>query len=163
MTELDEHIDAGATRRSVLLGAGALGAGAILAACGGEQPASDPTTPGAATTSAAGPPPTTEAAEETEPPADDGIKVADVPVGGGLIVAEQQVVVTQPRAGQFKAFNAICTHQMCVVANVSNGKINCTCHGSAFNIGDGSVARGPATRALSPKTVTVNGDSLTIS
>lgn len=43
---------------------------------------------------------------------------ADVPVGGGAIFTDQQVVVTQPSEGDFKAFTAICTHQGCVVSNV---------------------------------------------
>ena len=155
MTELHDQPGT-ATRRGVLFGAGALGAGAILAACGGEEP------------SANNPP----ADDPTEGPADDenpeptqaseGIKTSDVPVGGGIVVKEQETVVTQPTAGQFQAFSAICTHQMCVLANVSNNMINCTCHGSQYNIADGSVARGPATRALTRKQVTVNGDTLTV-
>jgi Rieske Fe-S protein len=138
-----------ATRRGVLLGAGALGAGAILAACGGEDPA--PSTPDGDDI-------------PTDPPAaTDGIKVSDVAVGGGVILKEQNLVVTQPQAGEFQAFSATCTHQNCVVANISDGKINCTCHGSQFNVADGSVARGPATRPLTKKNVTVNGDTLTVS
>jgi len=156
MTELHDH-DGTATRRGVLLGAGALGAGAILAACGGEEPASTSTTPAedGGTTP-----------DETAPPetaGSEGIKVSDVPVGGGIILKEQNTVVTQPKAGEFKAFSATCTHQMCILANVSNGTINCTCHGSQYNIETGAVVSPPAPRPLTQKRVTVNGDTLTVS
>ncbi|HET8682228.1 MAG TPA: Rieske (2Fe-2S) protein [Micromonosporaceae bacterium] len=85
---------------------------------------------------------------------------SDVPVGGGVVVGGQQVVVTQPTAGTFKAFSAVCTHQGCIVAN---GTINCACHGSKFNIADGSVANGPASSPLQPRPVTVAGGQITLS
>jgi Rieske Fe-S protein len=74
-------------------------------------------------------------------------KVADVPVGGGTILADQQLVVTQPTAGDIHVLTAVCTHQGCVVASVSQGQINCPCHGSAFSL-TGEVQNGPATRPL---------------
>jgi Rieske Fe-S protein len=159
MTELDEqHGPGGTSRRTVLLGAGMVGAGAVLAACGGQTPTSGPTTQAGTTQ------PTTPAASDDPPGGNEGgIKTADVPVGSGIIVADQGAVVTQPTAGQFKAFNATCTHQGCQVARVDANKIVCTCHGSQFNIADGSVANGPALRPLQAKTVTVNGDTLTVS
>jgi len=67
------------------------------------------------------------------------------------------MVITQPKAGTIKAFTAVCTHQGCVVADVSNGTINCPCHGSRFKVADGSVANGPATRGLRQISVTVDG------
>ena len=88
-------------------------------------------------------------------------KVADVPVGGGLIVAGQKVVLAQPEAGTIKAFSATCTHQGCTVGAVENGKITCPCHGSAFNIADGSVANGPASQPLPAIGVAVQGDQIT--
>lgn len=90
-------------------------------------------------------------------------KTADVPVGGGRIFTNEQVVVTQPSAGTFKAFSAVCTHQGCTVAAVANGTINCTCHGSKFNIADGSVANGPASTPLAQRSVTVTGDQIALS
>jgi Rieske Fe-S protein len=90
-------------------------------------------------------------------------KTSDVPVGGGVIRDDQKVVVTQPTAGTFKAFSAVCTHQGCIVANVANGTINCTCHGSRFNIADGSVANGPASTPLPQRSITVAGDQITLS
>jgi Rieske Fe-S protein len=46
------------------------------------------------------------------------------------------------------------------VGGVSDGKINCPCHGSAFNVADGTVANGPASRPLSPVGVKVEGGSI---
>jgi Rieske Fe-S protein len=87
-------------------------------------------------------------------------KTGDVPVGGGLIIGDSQVVVTQPTAGTFKAFTSVCTHQQCQVANVDGGTINCTCHGSKFDINDGSVVQDPAPQPLAAKQITVSGDSI---
>jgi len=71
-------------------------------------------------------------------------------------------VVTQPQAGQYKAFTAVCTHQGCTVAAVSNNQIQCPCHGSIFSAKDGSVINGPATTGLSAMTATVNGANVDI-
>lgn len=79
------------------------------------------------------------------------VKAADVPVGGGTVITDKKVVVTQPKAGEFKAFSAVCTHQGCLVNSVSDGTINCPCHGSKFRITDASVAHGPAKKPLPPR------------
>jgi Rieske Fe-S protein len=150
----------------VLLGAGALGAAGILAACGedgGAPPGnggdgggeSDPTT---ATTAPGGG--TTTGGQQ---PAPGGIDTAEIPAGSGKIFPNQKIVVTQPAEGEFKAFRAICTHMGCELAMVSGDSINCNCHGSQFSVADGSVKRGPASRALTARTVTVSGDTLTVS
>ncbi|MFI9271662.1 Rieske (2Fe-2S) protein [Kitasatospora sp. NPDC052896] len=81
--------------------------------------------------------------------------VADVPVGGGKIYSDQKIVVTQPTAGQYKAFSATCTHAGCTVGQVKNGLIMCPCHGSQFKIEDGSVVAGPAPESLPSYQVTV--------
>ena len=88
-------------------------------------------------------------------------KTSEIPVGGGKIFADAQTVVTQPEAGQFKAFTSICTHQQCPVADVTD-TINCKCHGSKFSITDGSVVNPPAQRPLAAKTVTVDGDTISV-
>ncbi|WP_067823618.1 Rieske (2Fe-2S) protein [Nocardia inohanensis] len=84
-------------------------------------------------------------------------RTADVPVGGGLISGD--TVITQENAGEFKAFSSTCTHLGCKVSEVSAGLIKCPCHNSTFRL-DGSVAGGPAPRALDGKTITVEGDRI---
>jgi Rieske Fe-S protein len=91
------------------------------------------------------------------------VATADVPVGGGVVFADQDVVVTQPAAGTFKAFSATCTHQGCKVGDVAGGTINCPCHGSTFAIADGSVTGGPAKKALAAKTIKVADGGITLS
>jgi Rieske Fe-S protein len=88
-------------------------------------------------------------------------KTSDIPVGGGKIIADDKIVITQPVAGEIKAFTAICTHMACVVGSVENGLIKCPCHGSEFKIADGSVAKGPAPAPLTAIPVTVNNGDIT--
>ncbi|GAA1363545.1 Rieske (2Fe-2S) protein [Streptomyces beijiangensis] len=121
------------------------------------------------------PPPSSAPASGTSKPAGGGggsggggggapalTKTADIPVGGGKIFADKKVVVTQPEAGSFKAFSAICTHQGCTVSSVSGGTINCPCHGSKYRVADASVAGGPAPRPLAPQAIKVTGDSISL-
>jgi len=138
------------TRRGVLIGAGAVGA---LVACDGQNTSTPGSSPASGSTTASAP---------GSASASGGVNINQVPLGGGIILKDQDVVVTQPQPGQFKAFSATCTHQGCIVGSVSDGTINCPCHGSKFNITDGSVVNGPAAQPLPAKTVTVTGDTLTI-
>jgi Rieske Fe-S protein len=154
-------VPAGPSRRIVLAGAGAA-AIAVLGGCATygqgnappveeEVPADEPAdvatgTPGPDGKTPAPPPPLAA--------------TSDIPVGGGKVFEGRKVVVTQPQAGTFKAFSAVCTHQGCIVTEVQNGTIVCPCHGSAFKIADGSVANGPAGRPLSAKKITVDGSSI---
>jgi len=85
---------------------------------------------------------------------------ADVPVGGGVVVKDQKIVVTQPQKGEFKGFTAVCTHAGCIVGTVSGGTINCPCHGSKYSIADGSVVNGPATAPLAEIPVSVAGGEI---
>jgi Rieske Fe-S protein len=143
MSDEPVAIEAGATtRRAMLAGAGAAGAAAVLAACGTDQgndpysaaPENEPETP----SSPAGTPST--APEGQEGQAGGLVATEEVEVGGGVIREEEGgVVITQPVAGEWRGFSATCTHQGCTVASVSDGTINCNCHGSRFSIEDGSV------------------------
>ncbi|MEW2634073.1 Rieske (2Fe-2S) protein [Streptomyces sp. NPDC048389] len=139
-------------RRRTVLAAGAAGAAALVAGCGDGGGGDGPATP---------PPTGTEEDGGSPSPADDELaSTGDIPVGGGKVFADRKIVVTQPEAGDFKAFSAVCTHQGCTVANVSDGTINCLCHGSRFSIEDASVVRGPATEPLPAEQITVSGDSI---
>ena len=73
----------------------------------------------------------------------------------------EEIVITQPTAGDFKGFSATCTHAGCTVNEVVDGTINCPCHGSKFNL-DGSVANGPATKPLASEAVSVQGNSIVL-
>ncbi|HEU4426527.1 MAG TPA: Rieske (2Fe-2S) protein [Pilimelia sp.] len=166
-----------ATRRAVLAAAGAVGAAGLTSALAGcqtygneaaappaVQPAPAPLRSSAKPGSAARTkPPATEEPEATEPP-DAGppplAKVSEIPVGGGKIFTNQNVVLTQPQAGTIKAFSAACTHAGCPVTEVDGGTINCSCHGSRFKIADGSVAKGPAGQPLSAVRVKVQDGAI---
>jgi Rieske Fe-S protein len=87
----------------------------------------------------------------------ESITVTDIPIGGGVIVSEPPVVLTQPTPGDVKAFTSICPHQGCKVSEVSNNEIYCPCHGSKFSALDGSVIQGPATEGLAAAAVAVDG------
>jgi Rieske Fe-S protein len=87
-------------------------------------------------------------------------KTSDVPVGGGTILTEKKIVITQPTSGTFHAFTAICTHAGCTVGSVSSGTINCPCHGSRFNINNGAVVNGPAASPLAAINIKVQGTSI---
>lgn len=89
------------------------------------------------------------------PPPGALVKVSAVPVGGGVVLNGDDIVVTQPSSGTFRGFSDSCTHRGCDVGSVSGGNIVCPCHGSTFSVVDGSVTRGPATKPLSSRSVTV--------
>jgi len=88
------------------------------------------------------------------------IALSDIPVGGGVVIAEPPVVVTQPAAGEVKAFTSICPHQGCKVSDVSNNEIFCACHGSKFSALDASVIQGPAVEGLAAAAVSVDGTTV---
>ncbi|MEU8438008.1 Rieske (2Fe-2S) protein [Streptomyces sp. NPDC029216] len=149
-------------RRTVLTAGAAALAGSTLAACGNEEkkPAAEPPTPPAASSAASSP--AASSPVESAPPqaAKPLVDSSKVPVGGGTVLKEAKLVVTQPTAGSFRCFTAVCTHQGCLVNKVADGTIDCPCHGSKFHVADGAVAHGPATRPLEEKKITVapNGE-----
>lgn len=85
---------------------------------------------------------------------------SDIPVGGGNILTDKKIVITQPQSGAFHAFSAVCTHAGCTVGSVTGGTINCPCHGSRFSITNGSVVNGPATSPLPAVNIRVQGSSI---
>jgi Rieske Fe-S protein len=95
-----------------------------------------------------------------KPPVKGLASTKDIPVGGGKVFEDQQLVITQPTKGEFKGFSAICTHQGCTVSQVKGGTINCPCHGSKFEVSDGSVRSGPANKPLPYRGVKVDGDQI---
>lgn len=127
-------------RRIVFSGLGALGVAAALAGCGGSDDDGTST-----------------------PTVDTGAELAttdEVPVGGGIILTEQKLVITQPTEGTFKAFTAVCTHQGLLVTSVEDGTIRCANHGSSYSVESGEVEGGPAPSALAPVEIDVQGDRI---
>lgn len=145
-------------RRHLLGGVATAGVGLpLLAACGS---GSDMTGP-AAGTGAPNTPGTPSAPSTSPTPQSPGgsgvVATSKVPVGGGVVIADDNVVVVQPKAGEFLGWSATCTHMGCTVSSVSGGLIHCPCHGSAYSIEDGSVQGGPAPRPLPKVAVKVQG------
>ena len=127
------------TRRS-LGGLAAAGVSVpLLAACGSNDPGTAADAGSSASSSSASSP---SGSRSSGGGGGGGLaETSDIPVGGGTIFADQEVVVTQPTEGDFKCFTAVCTHQGCIVSTVSDGTINCACHGSQYSIKDGSTWR----------------------
>jgi Rieske Fe-S protein len=138
----------------------------LLAACGDDgDTAGDPggsSSPSGSTTPTQGTSPTAGESPSGGGSADALASTSDIEVGGGTIFADEKVVVTQPTEGEFKAFSSTCTHQGCQVESVSDGTINCPCHGSKFSIEDGAPDAGPATSPLEEVAITVDGDSIVL-
>jgi Rieske Fe-S protein len=154
-----------ATRRTMLAGVGLLGLAGAVTACSSGSSSSTPVatapTTAAGTTAAAAAPSSAAASSAPASAAANALAATSaIPVGGGKVFAGPKVVVTQPTAGEFKAFSAICTHLGCTVSQVSNGTIDCPCHGSQYNITTGAVVAGPAPSPLPAKQIKVSGSSI---
>lgn len=162
--DLDEAGPSAApSRRGVLRGAVVAGAAVpFLVACGSSDEGDAATTPETSPTSGGGADGGGATAGGGGAGADAIAQTADVPEGGGVILDSPAIVLTQPAAGTFKGFSPVCTHQGCTVSSVSDGTINCPCHGSQFSIEDGSVVTGPATTPLAAMDVTVDGTSISL-
>ena len=146
-------------RRTVVAAAGVAGLAVALTACGSDDDASGSSGAGSSGNS------DKSGGTGGDSSGSGGAELArttDIPEGGGKIFADENVVVTQPEAGTFKAFSATCTHRGCAVKTVADGVINCPCHQSNFSIVDGSVKSGPATEALPAKKISVSGTSISL-
>ena len=134
------------SRRTVLCGlaASVLVPGALAACASGE---------GASTTAT----PTAAAGQPVTP-------LADVPVGGGVVVTAGSVplLVVQPTEGTVAAFNARCPHAGTTVNAPADGVVVCPNHGSEFDPTTGAVEQGPASTGLTPVGVRVEGDQVVL-
>ncbi len=92
-------------------------------------------------------------------------RTGDVPVGGGTkfpVDKTLTVLVTQTKAGNFKAFNATCTHAGCIVNGLENNEIACGCHGARFDPESGMAIAGPAKSALGKIALDIRGEEIWI-
>jgi Rieske Fe-S protein len=144
MTSESVQPASGPSRRTVVAAVGAAGLAAALTACGSDDEASGSST------------------EQGAPAGTTLAKTSDIPEGGGKVFKDEKVVVSQPKAGEFKAFSTICTHARCPIVDLQGDVLTCNCHGSQFSATDGSVKKGPATQALAEQQIKVSGDSITL-
>jgi Rieske Fe-S protein len=126
------------SRRIVFQGLGALGVAVALAGCGGSDGGPD-----------------------KAPEAGAALATTDeVPVGGGLILGNEGIVITQPTEGTFLGFTSVCTHEGNTVTSVGDGLIQCSFHGSSYSAETGEVEGGPAPSALAKIEIKVDGDQI---
>jgi Rieske Fe-S protein len=152
-----------ASRRIVFQGLSALGVAAVLAGCGGEertQPRAEPSD-----TDPSGPAPSKTPSERKpkkgkRADVDSLATTGEIPVGGGIVLTDARIVITQPQRGEFRAFSAVCTHQGQTVGRVEDNTITCLAHGSQYDAATGKVTTGPATAGLAPLKIAVKSGSI---
>lgn len=66
------------------------------------------------------------------------------------------VLITQPKAGVFRAFSQKCTHDGYAVDRIEGKNLMCQAHGALFDMNSGAVKRGPARDPLPKFDVTVD-------
>ena len=155
------------TRRGVLAGVGLVGLAGAVSACssGGSSSSSAGTSAGAPPAAGAGSAPSSASGNGSSATAQGSAlaTTSEIPVGSGKIFTSEKVVVTQPSSGDIKAFSAVCTHMGCLVSTISNGTIDCPCHGSQYSISTGAVVSGPAPSPLPAAPIKVSGTNIFLS
>ena len=156
------------SRRGVLAGVGLVGLAGAVSACssGGSGSSSAGTSAGGSPATGAGSAPSSASGGNGGSAGSQGSALAatsEIPVGSGKIFTSEKVVVTQPNSNEFKAFSAVCTHMGCLVSTISNGTINCPCHGSQYSISTGAVVSGPAPSPLPAAPIKVTGTNIFLS
>ena len=99
------------------------------------------------------------------------VSLADFPalakVGGSIhgraIGYSNPIVIARVSDTMFAALDSICTHERCTVTyNALNLTLDCPCHGSTYEVVDGSVINGPALLPLKMFAVQSDGTNVTI-
>ena len=89
---------------------------------------------------------------------------AKVGVGGAHFFSfrGRPAVLLQPKAGEFIALSAVCTHLGCIVKWVDKSQeLLCPCHGGRYSPAD-QVLGGPPPKPLETYTVALEGDEVRI-
>lgn len=133
----------GVSRRTVLAGAGAVGAAGLLSACGGG---------------------TGDAVEaDGSPDSPEIAQLSEVREAGAVVfeTADGTKAVAVAVGDDVVAYSTVCTHQGCTVEyDVDEQLLACPCHGSSFDPADGAaVVSGPAEQPLPSVPVVVDEDA----
>ena len=83
----------------------------------------------------------------------------ELPANGALVYRESRIALVRD-GERITALSLVCPHLGCTVSVTPAGMV-CPCHGSRFDR-RGELLSGPATRGLSPLTVTPDGDTLLV-
>ena len=92
----------------------------------------------------------------------------DIKVRGGSIFSIKaaggiQVLITQPKAGVFRAFNPACTHQGIRLSKIVGSNIACEDgHGALFDTSTGKATKAPAQMPLQKYKLTVENKNIFI-
>jgi nitrite reductase/ring-hydroxylating ferredoxin subunit len=76
--------------------------------------------------------------------------VGDLPPGNtkGIGINGKKILVAN-LDGKYFAIGDICTHMGCLLSDgmLREGKVQCPCHGSTFDLKSGAVVKGPANKS----------------
>ncbi len=88
----------------------------------------------------------------------------EIKVGGAHFFSflGRPAVLLQPKAGEYIALTAVCTHLGCIVKWVDDkGEFLCPCHGGRFSI-EGQVLGGPPPKPLEAYTVHIEDTDVVV-
>ncbi|MFN8079723.1 MAG: Rieske (2Fe-2S) protein [Kineosporiaceae bacterium] len=107
--------------------------------------------------------PTTKTSTKTSNPAPTDISLSQIPVGGAVVrtIKGRAVVLSRTGSNSVVGFDAHCTHAGCIV-QASGGRLDCPCHGSAFDLSSGAVLQGPAASPLPRISVRVHDGGVSV-
>jgi thiosulfate dehydrogenase [quinone] large subunit len=181
---LDEWIrrraarDPDPTRRALVLGstaAGALamfsGALATIVAVAGRALNNSPAAAAAPPTTTPTPSLTPSGSTQHQEPPSPAPSPAGRPIAKAAAIAPGSAVAFRDNSGQpawlvhettgeFRAFDAICTHAGCTVQYDANSGFVCPCHGGQYDANTGAVIAGPPPAPLTRLPVTVVGGTV---
>ena len=91
-------------------------------------------------------------------------KASAIPVKGAksYYAGSSYILVTQPKAGVYKAFSGVCTHEAVNISNIDGTNLICSQHGASFDTTSGKVTGGPAPTGLKKYNLTLKSGVLYI-